>query len=485
MNQFARAGFDAVPTDLLIGSQWRAGDGARIAVVDPATGDSITTISDCGVKDALAALAAAHDAGPAWAATAPRQRGEILRRVYDMMTAKTDWLAALMTAENGKPFAESRGEVGYAADFFRWYGEEAVRLLGEVSVAPAGANRILVEYQPVGPAFLITPWNFPAAMAARKIAPALAAGCTVVLKPAIETPLTALAMAKIMLEAGVPSGVINVITPRDPPPISHALLADPRLRKISFTGSTPVGRGLLKLAADQVLKASMELGGNAPFLVLDDADLDAAIEGAMIAKMRNNGQACTAANRFYLQRGIAADFTARLLEKMRAVAMGPGNDPQTTLGPLINAKAIAKVTRLVDGAIAEGAKLLLGGKAPGGKGFFYPPTVLADVPPDAAILREEIFGPVATLVTFDTVEEALRLANDTEFGLVSYLYTRDLAKGLKLAERLEAGMVAVNRGLVSDAAAPFGGVKQSGLGREGGRHGLMEYLEPKYIAAVW
>lgn len=485
MNQFTLAGFDPVPTDLLIGGAWCAGSGARIAVIDPATGETITTISDCGVEEALAALTAAHDAGAGWAATPPRRRGEILRRIYEAMTAKTDWLAALMTAENGKPLAESAGEVAYAADFFRWYGEEAVRMLGDVSVAPAGANRILVEYQPVGPAFLITPWNFPAAMAARKIAPALAAGCTVILKPAIETPLTALAIAQIMLDAGVPPGVVNVITPKNPAPVSQALLADPRLRKISFTGSTPVGRGLLKLAADQVLRASMELGGNAPFLVLDDADLDAAIEGAMIAKMRNNGQACTAANRFYLQRGIAADFTARLMDKMRAVVMGPGSDAKTTLGPLINEKAVAKVTRLVEDAVAEGAKTLLGGKAAGGKGFFYPPTVLADVPPDAAILKEEIFGPVAALVPFDTIEEAVRLANDTEFGLVSYLYTRDLAKGLKLAEKLEAGMVAVNRGLVSDPAAPFGGVKQSGLGREGGQHGLMAYLEAKYIATSW
>lgn len=484
MNQFTLPGFEAVPTDLLIGRQWHS-HASRIAVIDPATGGTLTTISDCGVEDGLAALAAAHDAGHDWAATAPRQRGEILRRVYDAMTAKSDWLAAVMTAENGKPLAESKGEVAYAADFFRWYSEEAVRILGEASIAPAGSNRILVEYQPVGPAFLITPWNFPAAMAARKIAPALAAGCPVILKPAIETPLTALAIAKIMLEAGVPPGVINVITPKDPAPISQALLADPRLRKISFTGSTPVGRGLLKLAANQVLKASMELGGNAPFLVLDDADLDAAIDGAMIAKMRNNGQACTAANRFYLQRGIAADFTGRLLQRMRGVVMGAGSDPQTDLGPLITAKAVAKVARLVDGAVAEGARLLLGGKAPDAKGFFYPPTVLADVPRDAAILKEEIFGPVAALVTFDTIEEAVQLANDTEFGLVSYLYTRDLAKGLKLAERLEAGMVAVNRGLVSDPAAPFGGVKQSGLGREGSHHGLMEYLEPKYIAAAW
>jgi succinate-semialdehyde dehydrogenase/glutarate-semialdehyde dehydrogenase len=484
-HDFTLKDFRPVATDLLIGSAWRAGQGARIEVVDPADGKSLTTISNASVADAMAALDAATAAGKDWAATPPRQRGEILRRAFEAMTRETEWLAALMTAENGKPLAESRGEIAYAADFFRWYAEEAVRMLGEVSLAPAGNARLMVEYQPVGPCLLITPWNFPAAMVTRKIGPALAAGCTVILKPAIETPLTALAIAQLLLEAGLPPGVLNIITPQDPAPVSAALMKDQRLRKISFTGSTPVGRLLLKGAADNILKASMELGGNAPFVVLDDADIDAAIEGAMIAKMRNGGQACTAANRFYVQRGIAKAFTDRLVSRMGAVRMGRGDASDTTLGPLITQKAVSKVAALVGGALGEGAKCLLGGKSIDGKGYFYPPTVLADVPPGAAILKEEIFGPVATIVTFDDVEDAIAMANDTEFGLVSFLYTRDLARGLKLAERLESGMVALNRGLVSDAAAPFGGVKQSGLGREGGHHGLMEFIEPKYISTVW
>ena len=479
------APFD-IPTDLLIGDAWLEGDARkRIEVVNPSTGGTLTTIADGTVEDGMACVAAAYDAGPAWAATAPRKRAEILVKCWEMMMANAEWLAQLISLENGKSLPDARGEVGYAAEFFRWYAEEAVRINGELAISPAGANRIMVQYQPIGVSLLITPWNFPAAMATRKMAPALAAGCTVILKPATETPLTALAIAQIMLEAGVPAGVVNVINTSDASGVCNAILHDPRVRKLSFTGSTEVGRILLRQCADTVLSASMELSGNAPFLVLDDADLDAAIEGAMIAKMRNAGEACTAANRFYVQRGIYEAFTAKLVERMGALKVGPGYDAATECGAMINREAIDKIEMLVADAELRGARVLLGGKTPHGDGYFYPPTVIADIHPDSTILSTEVFGPVAPIMPFDDIEDAIRLANATEFGLAAYVFTGDLKKGLAISERIEAGMVALNRGLVSDAAAPFGGVKQSGLGREGSHHGLHEYTEAKYIAVSW
>jgi succinate-semialdehyde dehydrogenase/glutarate-semialdehyde dehydrogenase len=475
-----------VPTNLFIDGRWvPASSGARFGVADPATGEQIASVADAEVADGLAAVRAAAAAGPGWAATAPRARGETLRRVFELMVERSDELAVLMTRENGKALRDARGEVTYAAEFFRWYAEEAVRATGEVMTAPSGANRILVVHQPVGVCVLVTPWNFPAAMATRKIGPALAAGCTVVLKPARDTPLTALAIVEIMDEAGVPAGVVNAVPTLRSGPVVSAMLHDPRVRKLSFTGSTEVGQVLLREAADRVVNTSMELGGNAPFLVFADADLDAAVDGAMVAKMRNGGEACTAANRFYVEASVAAEFSRRLAERMGALRVGPGVEPDTELGPLINAAAVDKVDSLVQSALGEGATAAVGGHRPARPGFFYQPTVLTGVPPTAAILREEIFGPVAPVVAFQTEDEAVRLANDTDFGLVSYIYTGDLARGLRVSEALEAGMVGLNRGLVSDPAAPFGGVKQSGLGREGGHHGLLDYLEPKYIAAQW
>ena len=436
-------------------------------------------------EDAIAAVDAADAAAADWAATAPRQRAEILRRAFELMTARKGDLARLISLENGKALTDAAGEVAYAAEFFRWYSEEAVRAEGTVMTAPSGANRILVVQQPVGIAVLVTPWNFPAAMATRKIGPALAAGCTCILKPASDTPLTALAMAAILAEAGVPDGVVNVLPSRRSGPVVSAMLHDPRVRKVSFTGSTEVGRVLLAEAADQVVNTSMELGGNAPFLVFADADLDAALDGAMVAKMRNAGEACTAANRFYVEASIAPEFSRRLAERMAALRVGPGVDEQTQVGPLVNEDAVVKVDELVTAAVADGAAALTGGTRPDGQGWYYPPTVLSDVRPASAILREEIFGPVAPIVTFTDEAEAVRLANDTEFGLVAYLYTGDLARGLRVSEALEAGMVGLNRGLVSDPAAPFGGVKQSGIGREGGHEGMLDYLESKYIAVSW
>jgi succinate-semialdehyde dehydrogenase/glutarate-semialdehyde dehydrogenase len=385
----------------------------------------------------------------------------------------------------GKALPDSKGEVLYAAEFFRWYSEETVRIRGEMQDSPNGTNKILVQYRPIGISLLITPWNFPAAMAARKIAPALGAGCTVILKPAVETPLTAFAIARIMLEAGVPPGVINVITPQDPGPVCAALMHDPRVRKMSFTGSTAVGRKLLAVASDTVLSCSLELGGNAPFIVFDDANVDHAVEGAMIAKMRNGGQACTAANRFYVQRGVLRDFTEKLTGKMAALTMGDGTDAATRLGPVITEKQVAKIAGLVEGAIKQGAKLALGGVRPNSPGYFYPATILTDVPADADILKDEIFGPVAAIVPFDKEEDVIRLSNATEYGLSAYLYTGDLQRGLDISQKLEYGMVGINRGLVSDVAAPFGGVKQSGLGREGSHHGLMEFTECRYVAVAW
>ncbi|KKW91438.1 NAD-dependent succinate-semialdehyde dehydrogenase [Sphingobium chungbukense] len=480
------AGPFAIPTDLLIGEVWvPATSGKRIDILNPATETVLTSVADASSAEGRAAVDAAAAASAAWAATAPRKRADILLACFHAMMAEQEWLAQLIALENGKALSDARGEVAYAAEFFRWYAEEAVRINGELAVSPSGANRIMVQYQPIGIALLITPWNFPAAMATRKIAPALAAGCTCILKPAEETPLTALAVAEIMRRAGVPAGVVNVVNASDPGPLCNDILHDPRVRKLSFTGSTEVGRILLRQAADQVISSSMELGGNAPFLVLDDANIDEAIEGAMIAKMRNAGEACTAANRFYVQRGIHDAFVAKLVERMGAMKIGPGIEGATQCGAMINRRAIEKIEHLVADAVRRGAQVKLGGKAPAGVGFFYPPSVIANVQPGSEILTTEVFGPVAAVIPFDDPGEAVALANATEYGLAAYVYTDDLKRGLQMAERIEAGMVAINRGLVSDAAAPFGGVKQSGLGREGGHHGLLEYCEAKYIAVSW
>lgn len=475
-----------VPVSLFIGGKWLpAAQAGQFDVLDPATEQVLARIADADVADAIAALDAAAAAGPAFARMPPRQRAELLRKCFELMTRDAEALARLISRENGKALSDARGEIAYAAEFFRWYAEEAVRINGDLGITPSGNNRILVQYQPVGVSLLITPWNFPAAMATRKIAPALAAGCTCVLKPAEDTPLTALALAAIFKEAGVPDGVVNVIPTTRPAELVDAMLHDGRVRKLSFTGSTQVGRLLLKGAADQVINTSMELGGNAPFIVFDDANLDAAVDGAMIAKMRNGGEACTAANRFYVQRGIADTFAARLAERMQAVVVGNGVEAGTTCGPLINAEAVIKVATLLDDALAKGARIITGGRPPQRAGFFCTPTVLVDVPANAAMLHDEIFGPVAPLVTFDDEAEVVEQANATEYGLVAYVYTQDLARGLRVSEALESGMIALNRGLVSDPAAPFGGVKQSGLGREGAHHGMLEFMEAKYIAANW
>ncbi len=470
---------------LHIGGKWvEARGGRRIPVVDPSTEAVIAAVPDATIEDAAGAVEAAAAAAEGWRQTAPRRRSEILRRCYELMIERAETLATLISLENGKALRDARGEVAYAAEFFRWNAEEAVRIVGELGIAPAGANRILVEYQPIGICVLVTPWNFPAAMATRKIAPALAAGCTVVLKPASETPLTAYALAALYKEAGVPDGVVNVITTSTPGPVTAAMMADPRVRKLSFTGSTGVGRLLLAEASKTVLSCSMELGGNAPLIVFDDADLDAAVEGAMVAKMRNAGEACTAANRLYVQAGIHERFVDALAKRMEALAMGPGIDPATECGPMITAKAVDKIEQLVKDALARGAKVRCGGTRPSGTGFFYPPTVLTDVPADAAMAHEEIFGPVAPISKFETEDQAIALANNTEYGLAAYVFTKDVARGLKVSRRIEAGMVALNRGLVSDPAAPFGGMKQSGLGREGGSHGVREFTEPQYIAVT-
>lgn len=475
-----------LPLELCLGGkQVPASDGSRFDVRDPATGEVIASVADGSVDDAIAAVDAAAAAAAAWAATAPRERSEILRRAFELMRDRSDELAHLISLENGKALTDARGEVAYAAEFFRWYAEEAVRASGSVMTAPSGENRILVLQQPVGICVLVTPWNFPAAMATRKIGPALAAGCTVVLKPASDTPLTALLMAKILEDAGVPAGVVNVLPARRSGAVVSAMLHDSRVRKLSFTGSTEVGRVLLREAADQVINCSMELGGNAPFLVLDDADLDAAVGGAMIAKMRNAGEACTAANRFYVHADVADEFSRRLAERMAALRVGPGTSNETEVGPLVNEESVAKVASLVAGAVADGARVVLGGSRPDRAGYYYEPTVLLDVPRTSGILGEEIFGPVAPVVTFTDEADAIRMANDTEFGLVSYVYTSDLARGMRISEALDSGMVGLNRGLVSDPAAPFGGTKQSGLGREGGHEGMLDFLESKYVAVSW
>jgi succinate-semialdehyde dehydrogenase / glutarate-semialdehyde dehydrogenase len=478
------AGMDT-PTGLLIGGQWSTGRAGTLPVINPATEDALTDVADASPEDAIEAVGAAAQALPKWAATPPRQRAEILRRSFELMTQRSEQIARLMVLENGKALKDARSETLYAAEFFRWYAEEAVRIDGSLTVAPSGANRIMAIRQPVGVSVLITPWNFPAAMATRKIGPALAAGCTVVLKPAKETPLTALAVAGILAEAGVPAGVVNVLPTTKPGPLTEAMLGDPRVRKLSFTGSTEVGRLLLKQAASTVTNCSMELGGNAPFLVFDDADLDAAVDGAMIAKMRNGGEACTAANRFYVHERVADEFGAKLTARMAALRVGPGLDDGVDLGPLVNLDTRSKVAGLVESATKDGAAVLTGGSVPDRRGFFYQPTVLDSVPAGAGILSEEIFGPVAPIVRFATQDDAIALANNTEYGLVSYLYSRDLRRCLQVAEALEAGMIGVNRGVVSDPAAPFGGVKQSGLGREGAHDGLLEFTETKYIAVDW
>jgi succinate-semialdehyde dehydrogenase/glutarate-semialdehyde dehydrogenase len=473
------------PTGLLIGGQWTDGRGGSLPVTDPATEEVIAQVASGTPEDALEAVAAAYAALPGWAARPPRERGECLRRAYELMIARAEPLARLMVAENGKALKDARGEIIYAAEFFRWYAEEAVRNEGSLSVAPSGANRIMVQRQPVGVSVLVTPWNFPAAMATRKIGPALAAGCTVVLKPAKETPLSALAIAVLLQQAGVPEGVVNVLPTTKPGPLVAAMLADPRVRKLSFTGSTEVGRALLHTAADTVTNCSMELGGNAPFLVFEDADIEAAVEGAFLAKMRNGGEACTAANRFYVHDDVAGEFTARLADRLSSLRVGPGLDDGTDLGPLVNSDTRSKVASLVESATSAGGRLVTGGEAPDRKGYFYLPTVLDNVPRGAGILGEEIFGPVAPVVRFTDQADAIAQANSTEYGLVSYLYSRDLRRALQVAEALEAGMIGINRGVVSDPAAPFGGVKQSGLGREGGHDGLLEFTETKYIAVDW
>jgi succinate-semialdehyde dehydrogenase/glutarate-semialdehyde dehydrogenase len=470
-----------VYTDLFIDGAWQPGAN-RFAVHDPADGHVIAQVASAGEAECEAAVDAAYRAFSTWRSTAPRQRGEVLRRAFELMTDEADELAELVSRENGKALIDARGEVAYAAEFFRWFAEESVRIGGDFRAAPAGDKRIVVTHDPVGVSLLITPWNFPAAMATRKIGPAIAAGCTVVLKPASETPLTALAIADILQRAGVPDGVVNVILPVPVGKLVDRMLHDPRVRNLSFTGSTEVGRALLHSAADTVVRSSMELGGNAPFLVLDDADVDAAVAGAMVAKMRNGGSACTAANRFYVARALATQFTDRLAEQMTALRQGPGTDSATQLGALVSPTERQKVADIVAAAVDAGARPVIGGTVPDGPGAFYPATVLADVREDAAILGTEIFGPVAPIVVIDSDDQAVKLANDTEYGLIAYVYGGDLGRAMRVAGRLEAGMVAVNKGVISDPAAPFGGMKQSGLGREGGFAGIHEFLETKYIA---
>ncbi|HWU59917.1 MAG TPA: NAD-dependent succinate-semialdehyde dehydrogenase [Microbacteriaceae bacterium] len=471
-----------IPTGLLIDGHWRsASDGGTFEVADPSTGQVLLRIADGTPADGVAALAAAHHAQAGWAKTGARERAEILRRAFEAVTERADEFALLMTLEMGKPLHESRGEVAYGAEFLRWFSEEASRVSGRYATAPDGQARLLVMKRPVGPCLFITPWNFPLAMATRKIAPAIAAGCTMVLKPAGLTPLTALYFAQVLQDAGLPAGVLNVVQTTDAGALTGPLIADPRLRKLSFTGSTSVGKRLIAAAADQVLRVSMELGGNAPFLVFDDADLDKAVDGAMIAKLRNGGEACTAANRLIVHESVADEFTARLVERMRSHTVARGTEPSSKIGPLVDAATRDKVDELVTGALAEGARVALGGHPIDGPGFFYEPTVLTDVPAGAEILREEIFGPVAPIVTFSAEEQAVALANDTEYGLVAYAFTEDLNRGLRLAEELDVGMLGLNAGVVSNPAAPFGGVKQSGLGREGGVEGIDEYLETRYV----
>lgn len=471
-----------VPTGLLINGEWRdASDGGTFDVIDPATGKVLATLASATSEDALAALDAADKVQAAWARTAPRERAEILRRGFELITERAEDFALLMTLEMGKPLGEARGEVTYGAEFLRWFSEETVRDYGRYLTTPEGKNKILVQRKPVGPCLLITPWNFPLAMATRKVAPAIAAGCTMVLKPAKFTPLTSQLFAATMMEAGLPAGVLNVVSSNSASAISGPIMQDPRLRKVSFTGSTPVGKRLMKDAADNVLRTSMELGGNAPFIVFEDADLDKAVEGAMAAKMRNMGEACTAANRFLVQESVAEEFTAKFAAAMGALKTGRGTEASSNVGPLIDEGAREDVHGLVTSAVEAGAQVVTGGAPVDGPGYFYQPTVLGNVPNDAEILRNEIFGPVAPVTTFATEEDAIALANASEYGLASYLYTRDYARMFRVAEQIEFGMVGFNAGVISNAAAPFGGVKQSGLGREGGAEGLDEYTTAQYI----
>jgi succinate-semialdehyde dehydrogenase / glutarate-semialdehyde dehydrogenase len=473
---------DEVPKQLYIGGEWRDGAKGALGVEDPATGETLCDVADASTDDAKAALTAAVEAGPEWFQHPPRERGDILRRAFEAIVARTDELALLMTLEMGKPLAESKAEIAYGAEFFRWFSEQAVRIDGRYATAPNGQGRLLTMKQPVGTCLLITPWNFPLAMGTRKIGPAIAAGCTMVVKPAQQTPLSMLMLVKILEEAGLPGGVVNLITASSSSETMAPLIADSRLRKLSFTGSTEVGRKLMEQASQNLLRLSMELGGNAPFIVFDDADIDAAVQGAMIAKMRNIGEACTAANRFHVADGVADQFAEKLAEKMGSLKVGRGTEEDVQVGPLIDDGQRSKVAELVEDALGRGAKAVVGGHARDGAGYFYDPTVLTDVPADAKLLKEEIFGPVAPVKGFTDEDEAIAAANDTEYGLVAYVYTSNLKRAFRVVERLETGMVGLNQGMVSNPAAPFGGIKQSGFGREGGPEGIEEYLETKYVA---
>jgi succinate-semialdehyde dehydrogenase/glutarate-semialdehyde dehydrogenase len=473
---------DQVPKQLYIAGQWRDGSKGQIPVEDPATGETLCEVADASTDDAVAALDAAVEAGPEWAKQPPRDRGEILRRAFELIIEREDELALLMTMEMGKPLKESKAEIAYGAEFFRWFSEQSVRIDGRYAVAPNGAGRLLTMKQPVGPCLLITPWNFPLAMGTRKIGPAIAAGCTMVVKPAQQTPLSMLMLAKILEEAGLPEGVLNLVTASSAGETTGPLISDPRLRKLSFTGSTEVGRKLMAQASENLLRLSMELGGNAPFLVFEDADIDAAVQGALIAKMRNIGEACTAANRFHVAAPVAQQFAEKLAEKMGSLKVGRGTDDGVEVGPLIDDTQRQKVEHLVDDAVGKGAQVIVGGHARDGAGYFFDPTVLTDIPDGAELLSEEIFGPVAPVQGFDSEDEAIAAANNTEYGLVAYVFTSDLKRALRVVEGLETGMVGLNQGMVSNAAAPFGGIKQSGFGREGGSEGIEEYLETKYVA---
>ncbi|HET6818550.1 MAG TPA: NAD-dependent succinate-semialdehyde dehydrogenase [Mycobacteriales bacterium] len=478
-----RAVVEAVPKGLFIGGRWReASGGATISVEDPSTGETLCDVADGTPDDAVAALDAAAGVQDEWAGTPPRERGETLRRVFELMNERSDDLALLMTLEMGKPLAEAKGEVSYAAEFFRWFAEEAVRIDGRWSLNPAGSGRLLTMKQPLGPCLLITPWNFPIAMGTRKIGPAIAAGCTMVVKPAQQTPLSMLLLASLLKEAGLPDGVLNVVTSSSASKVTAPLFDDARLRKVSFTGSTPVGKKLMEQASKHLLRMSMELGGNAPYLVFGDADLDHAVDQAVVAKMRNIGESCVAANRFHVHESVADEFAARLAERLGGMKVGRGVDEGVEVGPLIDDDQRSKVAELVDDAVGKGAKVLTGGDKVGDRGYFYAPTVLSGIPDDATLLREEIFGPVAPIKTFAADQEAIDAANDSEFGLVAYVFTRDLQRAFRVTEGLEVGMVGLNRGLVSNPAAPFGGVKESGFGREGGAEGIEEYLYTKYVA---
>ncbi len=474
---------DDVAKGLYIDGEWvDAAGGKTFTIEDPSTGNALCEVADADRDDAMRALAAASEAGPSWASTPPRERGEILRRAFEMMNERADDLALLMTLEMGKALAESKAEISYAAEFFRWFAEESVRIEGDYKVAANGQGRTLIMRQPVGPCVLITPWNFPTAMGTRKIGPAIAAGCTMIMKPAQLTPLSMNVLTQILEGAGLPPGVLNVVNTSSSGPTIAPLIDDPRTRKLSFTGSTEVGRKLMEQASKNLLRASMELGGNAPFIVFEDADLDAAAEGAMIAKLRNMGESCVAANRFYVAESLAEDFSSKLADKMGSLRVGRGTDEDTDIGPLIDENQRTKVVELVDDAVSKGAKPVVGGGKVSGAGYFFEPTVLSNVPGDARLLKEEIFGPVAPVATFSTEDEVIAAANDTEFGLVAYVFTESLKRGLRVIERLETGMVGLNKGLVSNPAAPFGGVKHSGFGREGGREGIHEYLEVKNVA---